>query len=162
MIELGQPHFLGDAVAIRYSPGQLREAVGLSKDTWHYWRKGIAWLNPPSGHPRACFGPGELLAVAVLKQLHSLGLPISRLVELADGLLDHCCSSSWPQLERTSAVVELASGRVRYFSEIPNTSEHPFLVLPLGPLIALLREHLFDNVPVPQRALVFPPLAVRG
>ena len=149
-------------MAIRYAPGQLREAIGLSKDTWHYWRKEIAWLNPPNGSPRACFGPGELLAVAVLKQLHSLGLPISRVAQIADDLLAHCCSSSWPQLERTSAVVELGSSRIAYLSVIPTASEQPFLVMPLGPLIASLREHIFEEVLVPQRALTFPPVSVRG
>jgi hypothetical protein len=148
-------------VAIRYAPGQLREATGLSKDTWHYWRKEIPWLNSSSGSPRACFGPGELLAVAVLKQLHSLGLPISRLVEIADGLRVHCCSSSWPQLERTSAVVELRAGKVTYLSALPVASEQALLVLPLGPLIASLREHLFEEAPIPQRTLVFPPVALR-
>jgi hypothetical protein len=133
----------------------------MSKDTWHYWRKEISWLTPPSGSPRACFGPGELLAVAVLKQLHGLGLPIGRLIEIADGLLDHCRSSSWPQLERTSAVVELGDGKVTYLSAIPLAPERPFMVLPLGPIIASLREHLFEEGPVPQRTLAFPPVAVR-
>ncbi len=163
MIGWGCPHFsLGDAVAIRYAPGQLREAVGLSKDTWHYWRREVAWLNPTRGSPRACFGPGEILAVATLKQLHGLGLPIRRLGEIADGLLSHCCSSSWLQLERTSVVVELGGGRLTFLSVIPVASERPFMVLPLGPLIASLREHLFEEVPVPQRTLAFPPVAVRG
>ena len=148
-------------MAIRYTPGQLREAAGLSKDRWHYWRKEIAWLNPPSGSPRACFGPGELLAVAVLSQLHSLGFPISRLVEIADGLRDHCCSSSWPQLERTSTVVELGATKITHLPAVPTSSDRPFLVLPLGPIIASLREHLFEEMPIPQRTFAFPPVALR-
>lgn len=156
------PLFNGATVAIRYTPGQLCDVMGLSKDTWRYWRQEIAWLSKPRGRPRACYGPGELLAVAVLKQLHGLGVPISRLIEIAESLHEHCRSSGWPQLERTSAIVELGVGKVGYLTNIQPLPEGPLLVLPLGPIIASLREHLFEEELSPQRALPFPPLALRG
>jgi hypothetical protein len=89
-------------------------------------------------------------------------VPIGRLIEVADALHEHCRSSSWAQLERASAVFELGATKVGYLSSIPVSPEAPILVLPLGPLITSLREHLFEEAHPPQRTLAFPPVAVRG
>ena len=46
-------------MTVRYTPGQLRDAVGISQETYRHWKKALPPLRGGAGHgPR--FSVGEL------------------------------------------------------------------------------------------------------
>lgn len=147
---------------IRYTPAQLRDALGLSKETFRYWKKDLpALANGRDQRPR--FGPSDLLATAIVKKLtDTAGLPVSRLAPTAVDLFAVCRTGAWPQLERMSVMILLETDEVRL---IPSEANIPIssvaLVLPLRPIIMTLREHLHEaEVFEGQGNLAFPPVPV--
>lgn len=151
----------GVAVPIRYTPGQLRDALGLTKETFRYWKRDLPALG--SGRDqRPRFGPSDLLATAIVKRLTEVaGVPVSRLAPISDHLFALCRASAWPQLERMVAVFLLETDEVRFD---PNEASHPIscvaFVLPLRPVVNALREHLHEAEFEVQANLAFPPFAL--
>lgn len=147
---------------IRYTPAQLRDALGLSKETFRYWKRELpALANGRDQRPR--FGPGDLLATAIVRKLtDTADLPVSRLAPAAADLFAVCRTRAWPQLERMSVVLLLETDEVRL---LPSEADFPIpglaLVLPLRSIIATLREHLHEaEVFEEQGTLAFPPVPV--
>lgn len=148
-------------MSIRYTPGQFRDTLGLTKETFRYWKRDLPALAASAGHS-PCFGPGELLATAIVKCVHDQGgVPVRRMAALAPDLFALCREYAWPQLEKSIAVLFLKSGHVEFISLEARTPqiEATFLV-PLQPVIDRLRGHLLEaDVPL-QRSLALPPVAV--
>jgi hypothetical protein len=149
------------ALAIRYTPGQFRDALGLTKETFRYWKRDLPALAAVAGHS-PCFGPGALLATAVAKRAVDFGgVSIGRLAPMASQLFALCEQKAWPQLERLSAVLFLKSGRVLFVEQgNPFPGEEPALVVPMEPVIRELRERLLAADVEVQTSLAFPPVAV--
>lgn len=149
------------ALPFFYTPGQLRDAVGITKETFRYWKRELPELAQNPGHSPH-FGPGALLATAILKQIVDVvGVSISRIAPIAPKLFAHCRETSWPELERSSALLffePLAIELVIY--DLPYPSSAPLLVIPLQPVIGRIREHLLESDDLPQASLAFPPVAV--
>ncbi len=151
-------------MAIRYTPGQFRDALGLTKQTFRYWKRDLPALAAVCGHS-PCFGPGDLLATAVAKHVVDLAaLSVSRLAPLASDLFAICHQNAWPQLERFAILLLFESGRVDLVSldaPLLPSREAAFYV-PLPPLIDELRRKLLEAHDEGQRSLAFPPVSVRG
>lgn len=149
------------ALAIRYTPGQFRDALGLTKETFRYWKRDLPALAAVAGHS-PCFGPSELVATAVAKQAVELaGVSIGRLAPLAAQLFALCEQRSWPQLERLSAILFLQTGHVSFVElAAPFPGQEPAIVIPLEPVIRELRDRLLAADVDLQSSLAFPPVAV--
>lgn len=147
---------------IRYTPGQLRETLGLSKETFRYWKKDLpALATGQDQRPR--FGPGDLLATAIVKNLNdTAGVPVSRLAPSAVELFALCRTGVWPQLERMSVVILLETDEVRLIpSERGIPTSGLALILPLRPIITTLREQLHEaEIVDEQKEFTFPPIPV--
>jgi hypothetical protein len=144
---------------IRYTPGQFRLALGLTKETLRYWKNELSPLRASSGHS-PCFTSGDLLATAVCKvAAEKAGIPVSRFTPFAVDLFEQCRKGSWPQLERTVAVFDFGANSVRLAkdSHTPQPSECSLLV-PLRGIIEELRERLLVEGQPEQSSLALSPV----
>jgi hypothetical protein len=85
---------------------------------------------------------------------------VSALSALAEGVFEECNLRSWPTLERSSVVLDLAGARVLIQSEGGRlTLDGPAMVVPLRTLIESLRRALLAGDDDSQQMLPFPPVA---
>ena len=72
-------------MTVNYTPGQLRDAVGIGQETYRHWKKALAPLRRDAGHSH-CFTAGDLLAAAIVKTfVANYGMRVSALSALAGG-----------------------------------------------------------------------------
>jgi len=149
---------------MKLSPGQVREVLGLSQDTYRHWKAALPPLAKRNGY-RPCFTYGDLFAMALVKALtDDAGVRVGALHAVAAGLFDHCGRHSWAELERSILVLELARVQVAFTQEthVPQP-EGIGIVVPCGPIILDLRERLLmEQADVPQGMLRFLPAVVAG
>lgn len=146
---------------ILYTAGQLREALGLPKETFRYWKKAFPVLAG-SRDQRPRFAPSDLLATALVKRLtETFGIPVAKLAPVADQLFSLCRDHAWPQLERMAAVFHLDKNEVRFEPEDRTlTVAEVALVLPLRPVVDALRAQLHQAEFDAQSSFAFPPFAL--
>lgn len=147
-------------VPVNFTPGQLRDAVGIGQETYRHWKKALSPLRRQAGHS-PCFTAADLLATAIVKILVSdYGMRVSALSALAEGVFRECNSRSWPALERSLVVLDIAGGHVSFQSEGSGLAlDGPAMVVPLGTLIESLRRTLLAGDDSGQEMLRFPPVA---
>ncbi len=146
-------------MTVRYTPGQLRGAMVIPQETYRHWKKALGPLRRGSGHS-PCFTAGDLLAVAIVRVLTiDFAIRVGALSAVAGALFEACNASSWPTLERSRLIVDLANGRLQVRPELENTVfQAPVLVVPLRPLVGKLRNALLtDSEAENQGMLRFPP-----
>ena len=127
-------------VRVYYTPGQLRDAVGIGQETYRHWKKALAPLRREAGHS-PCFTAGDLVATAVVKILVAVhGMRVSTLSSVAESVFGECNSRSWPILERSLLILNIAGGSVSIQPEGGGLIlDGPAMVVPLGTLIESLR-----------------------
>ena len=86
---------------------------------------------------------------------------LRHLAALAPDLFSLCREFAWPQLEKSTAVLYIQSGRVEFISSEARMPQlEATFQVPLRPVIDLLREQVFaTNIPI-RRDLSLPPVAV--
>ena len=148
-------------MTVRYTPGQLRDAVGISQETYRHWKKALPPLGGGAGHgPR--FSVGDLLAVVVVKILtNDFAIRVNAISAIARALFETCNAVPWPALERGKLLVDLAAGELQFIHTAePTRVPAPVLVIPLQPSIRRLRAALLTEYDRgTQAALPFPPTA---
>ena len=150
------------AICMKLSPGQIREVLGLSQDTFRHWKKALPPLAGRNGY-RPCFTPGDLFAMALIRALtEDAGVRIGALHAVAAGLFDYCGQHSWAELERSTLVLELARVRVRFFADAHSPQPDGIgIIVPCRPIVADLRERLLmEKEDTEQGNLRFPPTVV--
>lgn len=142
-----------------FTTGQLRSAFQLSKQQWRSYREALPPLAKDNGRA-ACFTAADLLATSIVHRAGvALAVPLSSFTPVACSMFALLANTPWPQVERSSLVLDLADARVlladpeRHISMVPIT-----LLVDLAPLVAELRQHLLAGIPDPQRDLAFPPM----
>jgi hypothetical protein len=149
-------------MSVQYTPGQLRNAVGIPPETYRHWKKALAPLRRDRGHS-PCFTPGDLLAVAVVRVLSvDMAMRVGSLTQIAETLFELCNSAPWPILERGKLIFDFSNSQVQFRPELAgNLNERPVAIVPLRHIIAHLRDHLLAvGKPDTQGTLRFPPTAV--
>ena len=146
-------------MTVRYTPGQLKDAVGISQETYRHWKKALPALQGGAGHgPR--FSVGDILAVVVVKILtNDFAIRIGAISVIAHALFETCNAVPWPALERGKLVVNLAGGGLQFIHDTESTGFGiPVLVIPLQSSILRLRAALLTELNRDsQRSLPFPP-----
>lgn len=140
---------------MQYTPGQLRDAVGLSKEAFRHWKRVLPAFPDGKSHGPS-FSPGDVLASAVLHQLtQSCGVRIGQLKGVSTKIFDVCNKTPWDTLADCVLVVDLAT---QGCSTVPKTDQfarnNAVVVCPMAPVIALLREHLLRPSPLAARQRV--------
>ena len=149
-------------MTLLYTPGQLRSAVSIAPETYRHWKKALTPLRRGRGHS-PCFSLGDLVAVSVIRSLTiDMAVRVGALAPLAESIFELCNRSPWPMLERTKLVIDVAGAQLQLRPELAEiTSDQPLIMIPLGPLVARLREEMLaasDNSE--QASLRFPPMPI--
>ena len=134
---------------MQYTPGQLRDAVGLSKEAFRHWKRVLPAF--PSGRSHGpSFSPGDVLAAAVLRRLtQSCGVRIGHLTDVSNKIFAVCNETPLEALMERVLVVDLGSQRcvtLPKAERIPGDSV--VVVCPMGPVVAMLRENLLRPTPL--------------
>jgi DNA-binding transcriptional MerR regulator len=141
------------------TPGQVRELLQLSQDSFRHWKKVLPPLRDRNGY-RPCFSFGDLLAMAFIQALtDEAGIRVSNLQSIASALFEQCGVQSWAAMERSILVIRPASGSLSFAPE-PLSPSHGgvTIFMPCGYVIAKLRQQLLtEQVEVLQGILRFPP-----
>ncbi|MBN8791020.1 MAG: MerR family transcriptional regulator [Stenotrophomonas nitritireducens] len=144
---------------MRYLPAQAKESLGISEETFRHWRRALPPLQGRKGYG-PCFTPGDLLALKVVAQLHTLGIQVRHITRHADALFDACSQSAWFGLSDKVIAYGGDSVSITGVSEARHPTQACVLV-PLRPLIAELRQALSNEETVPaQSDIAFPPMRV--
>jgi DNA-binding transcriptional MerR regulator len=138
--------------------GQVRDALGLSRDAYRHWQTVIVALSVRKGH-RPCFTHGDLLALAIVKSLtDEIGVPVGKLESVARTLFEQCSQQPWTRFERQAALIYPENWTLAFVpdGQIPQVGKAA-IVVPCGPIIAVLRAALTVEQPEDaQVALRFP------
>lgn len=131
---------------MHYTPGQLRETVGLSKETFRHWKRVVPAFSGRRGHAPV-FSPGDLLASAILRQLtETCGVRIGHLGDLAASIFDICNHTSWESLSDRILFIDLEAREcalVKRPADIPVKST--VMMCPLKPALATLQHDLLSS-----------------
>ena len=149
---------------MQFTPGQFREIVGISVETFRHWKRVLPSFNKRKRYVSA-FGVGDLLAGKILRQLtEGCGIRVGHLAVLSDKLLHLCNTTAWASLERATLLIDLVKATCR-LSDANDDSLPGGLVLycNLRPFIEELRAALLQSHSIPaQPQLHFPPVAVES
>lgn len=147
---------------MQFTPGQLREIVGISVETFRHWKRVL-----PSFAKRKRYAPsftvGDLLAGRILRQLtEGCGVRVGHLTKVSSEIVRVCNMAAWASLERKALFVDLVSGTCRLAGQHDDLGkEDVILRCALGPIIREVRDALLRSHPtVNQQNLLFPPVEV--
>lgn len=149
-------------MTVLYTPGQLRGAISIAPETYRHWKKALAPLRRGRGHS-PCFSSGDLVAASVIRSLAiDLAVRVGALAPLAETLFELCNLSPWPALERAKLVIDVAGAQLQLRPELAEiVSNQPLITIPLGPMVARLREQLLAASDSREQAsLRFPPMPI--
>lgn len=146
---------------MQFTPGQLREMVGISVETFRHWKR----VLPPFANSRRhapCFSVGDLLAGGVVRRLtEGCGIRVGHLAGLSTEIARVCNSTAWAALERKALLIDLPGGTCRLASgTAKNESSDILLICEMAPVMRQLRETMLRSQGSDQRALLFPPVDV--
>lgn len=144
---------------MRFVPAQVKEAIGISEETFRHWRQALPPLKGRRGYG-PCFSPGDLLSLKVVARLHALGMQIRHIAPHAEVLFLNCSKAAWFGLEDRAVVFD---GELVELTSVANDQKWDMrsrIVVPLLPLITELRQCLSIEEPHPQSDLLFPPIEV--
>ena len=133
---------------MQYTPGQLRDAVGLSKEAYRHWRRVLTGFPAGKNHGPV-FAPGDVLALAVLRLLtDECGLRVGSLGTVSDRIFEVCNETPWEVLGERVLVIDIGKrtcatrGKTEWV-----VGDNAVVVCPMGPLIERLRDHLVRSSP---------------
>ncbi len=128
---------------MQYTPGQVRQALGLPQETLRHWRAVFSSLDGIRGQGPA-YRPSQILALAIIKRLvDDCGLPVGALKGVDAELFEVAQSRHWTVLEQGSLLVFPGRGAVEFIDgRAAVAGDQPFILLPLAPVIAQLRRAL--------------------
>lgn len=131
---------------VHYTQGQLRNAVGLSKEAFRHWKRVLPGFPQGNSHGPS-FSPGDVLAFAVLHRLtQTCGVRIGHLSTVSSRVFEVCNKTSWDVLANRVLVVDLGG---QACSMAPKTGRIPggsaVVVCPMEPLVAMLRDDFLGS-----------------
>lgn len=131
---------------LRFTPGQLRSTVGLSKETFRHWKRVLPAFASGRGHAPN-YSLGDVLASAILRRVtESCGIRIGCFADVATKIFEICNQTSWDVLESDILIVDLPHKKcaiLRNPADIP--VKNAVLVCPLGPVITELQDNLLRS-----------------
>lgn len=145
-----------------YTPGQLRDLVGLSKETFRHWRRVLPALSTGRKHA-PCFSAGDVLATIVLRRVtESCGARIGRLAGVASGVFDICNRTPWEVLAKRILVLDLSVNRCMIVAESQDIPvDDAVVICSLESRITALESRLLRSNPSPAHEPLAPATAVR-
>lgn len=152
------------SLTVRYTPGQLRSLVAIPQETYRHWKKALPPILRGQSHS-PCFTAGDLVATAVIRVLAiDMAIRVGRLKEISESLFDVCNRTSWPSLQRSTLLMDLAAPKLELVSEHESIGGRgPLVLIPLHSIVADLGTKLVAaDPPEDQDTLRFPLTPVRS
>lgn len=149
ILRWGEHHVEVGQLVMRYTPGQLRGAVGLSKEALRHWKRVLP--GSPHGQSHApTYSPGDVLAFAVLRRLTEVcGVRVGLLRAVSRSVFVVCNETPWEVLAKRTIVVDLERQECATVPQAgPLTGDSAVVVCPMAPVIAMLREALVGASPL--------------
>ncbi len=149
---------------IKYTIAQLRESVGLSKETFRHWRTVIPFLEELQGRSAQVL-PEHFVATAILNEISGQsGIKIGSLSVMSGTIFSICREMPWTTLESGWLLIEPESHRCEFVNEVDlHQIRNVVLICPLLSTIRRLKGMLAVNtIAGPQEflPLVHAPAAV--
>ncbi|WP_282010450.1 hypothetical protein [Nitrospina watsonii] len=130
---------------VYYTPGQLRDTVGLSKEAFRHWKRVVPAFANGRGHAPS-FSSGDVLASAVLRRLtDTVGVRIGHLSEVVPTIFEVCNVSSWEALQNKSLVIDLEKRTCVAATDSALPVGELVVVCALAPLIKTLEFDLLNS-----------------
>ena len=122
-----------------YTPGQLRDTVGLSKEAFRHWKRVVPAFANGRGHAPS-FSPGDVLASAILRKLtDTIGVRIGHLSKITPAIFQVCNDSSWEALRSKHLVIDLQKHSCSAASNPSLAEAELVIVCAMEPLIESLQ-----------------------
>ena len=148
---------------MRYTPGQVRQIVGVSQETLRHWRSVLGSLDGVRGAAPS-FRPGQVLGLAVVRWIiEEVGLSVGALKGAEQQIFEVCGSEQWGQLARGYLLVKPVENEARFVADVSEDMiGRGALLVPFAPILAGIREALFNVSPEEdQKSFPFPPMEVQ-
>ncbi|MEQ8306908.1 MAG: hypothetical protein RIA09_10125 [Hoeflea sp.] len=130
---------------MHYTPGQLRDTVGLSKEAFRHWKRVVPAFANGRGHAPS-FSPGDVLASSVLRRLtDTVGVRIGHLSTVAPAIFEICNDSALDELRGKSLVIDLEKRSCVLVDDPTLSAGELFVVCALTPLIETLKFDLLNS-----------------
>lgn len=147
---------------VEYTPGQLRDLAGLSKEMFRHWKRVLPALSTGRKHA-PCFSAGDVLATTVLHRIsESCGARIGRLAGVASGIFDICNRTPWEVLAKRILVLDLSVNRCMIVAESRDIPvDDAVVICSLESRVAALESRLLRSSPSSVHESSAPTTAVR-
>lgn len=148
---------------MRYTPGQVRQIVGVSQETLRHWRSVFGSLDGVRGAAPS-FRPGQVLGLAVVRWIvEEIGLSVGALKGAERPIFEICGGEQWGRLARGYLLVKPVENEARFVAAVSEDMiGRGALVVPFAPIVAGIQEALFDVAPEEdQKSFPFPPMEVQ-
>lgn len=148
---------------LKLTPGQLRQTVCLSKETFRHWRQVLPSIRSRTGRSPA-FSPGDAVALSVLRILtDDWGLQIGHLCEVSTQIFRLCNATPWVALEGETLLIDVANNDCKLLRTAAGLKVNKTVLLcPLTDVMHQLREHFLRTEPPSlQTELRLAPTAIR-
>ena len=147
---------------MQFTPGQLRETVGISVETFRHWKR---VLPPFAGRKRyvPSFTIGDLLAGRILRILtEGCGIRVGHLTELSKEIARLSNMAPWTSLEKEVLVLDLVESTCRMSKDSnPGESANIVVLCVMKSIMHELRVALLRVRPsADQQSLFLPPVEV--
>ena len=166
---------------MKFTQAQLRDATGISTETYRHWRTVLPPLNDHKGR-RAQFVFGDLVAIAIIRRIvEALGVSVGCVAPASMELLTACRGELWLAPRRRYAAFSLPfqstetgdgiehtmplCGALINDSDLINIVATGAIVIPVEPIVTALRSKLFASDiggARTQRPLPFGPTQLTG
>jgi hypothetical protein len=133
---------------MQFTPGQLRETVGISVETFRHWKR----VLPPFAHRKRYipgFTIGDLLAGRILRSLtEGCGVRVGHLAKVSQEIVRVSNMAPWVALEDKTLVIDLIKGTCRLSKGYQQNEGTDFLLLcAMSPIMHELRDALLRSRP---------------
>ena len=133
---------------MQFTPGQLREIVGISVETFRHWKR----VLPPFAHRKRyipCFTIGDLLAARILRSLtEGCGVRVGHLARVSQEIVRASNMTPWVTYEERTLVIDLVKGTCRVSKVYQQNEGANFVLLcAMNPIMHELRDALLRSRP---------------
>ncbi|MBN9051039.1 MAG: hypothetical protein J0H78_16410 [Rhizobiales bacterium] len=145
---------------MQFTPGQLRETVGISVETYRHWKRVLPPFADRQGYV-AGFSIGDLVAARVLRCLtETFGVRAGHLSELSVAIVRLCNASPWAKLIDRDVVIAPEAQTCRMVGHgTESVRDKPIIICPMSPLMMELGSALKGLLPASeQQQFQFPPV----
>lgn len=146
-----------------FTPQQARTIVGIPTETLRHWRRAIPYLAKKTGKA-ARFSATDLIGLAITRELIAkFGASITSLHAGVDVLFRKLTSTQLSALQDCVVVIDPSDARIGAPTELLQANiVMPVFVVPCGPLVLDMKEHLLPGVRFhPQAVIHFNSVKVR-